>query len=107
MQFECKALTALHHSLSEIPDYDSSNEKTPLQTLVADAHTKAYNYVCVPLTNENWRSRWQEMCVTTGERGSKNMLVEQHAEVWRGGGGFKQDEVLMTRLGGVDRLHLR
>ncbi|KAF8510773.1 PRMT5-domain-containing protein [Gautieria morchelliformis] len=98
MQFESKASTALHHALSDIPRYDNSKEKTPLQTLVANAYAKAYNYVCVPLTNENWRSRWREMCVTNGERGSKNMLIEHRAEVWRTGGGFKQDEVLITRL---------
>jgi type II protein arginine methyltransferase len=99
MQFECKAPTALHHTLSDIPRYDNSKEKTPLQILVTNAYAKAYNYVCVPLTNENWRSRWREMCVTIGEHGSKNMLVEQRAEVWRAGGGFKQDEVHITRLG--------
>lgn len=99
MQFECKAPTALHHSLSDIYDYDNSNEKTPLESLVASAHAKAYNYVCVPLTNEKWKSRWQEMCVTNGEQGSKSMPLQQRAEMWRDGGGFKQDEVLITRLG--------
>jgi type II protein arginine methyltransferase len=99
MQFECKALTALHHTLSDVTHFDSSAEKTPLQTLVANAHAKAYNYICVPLTNENWRSRWREMCVTNGEQGSKDMSIEQRAEEWRDGGGFKQDEVLITRLG--------
>lgn len=99
MQFEYKALTALHHPLSDIPHYDNSVEKTPLQTVVANAHAKGYNYVCVPLTNENWRSRWRKMCVTNVDQVSKDMSVEQRAEEWRDGGGFKQDEVLITRLG--------
>lgn len=99
MQFECRASTALHHPLSDIPHYDSSTEKTPVHMLVADAHAKAYNYVCAPLTNEKWRSRWREMCVTNGEQGEKDMSVEKRAEEWRDGGGFKQDEVIISRLG--------
>ncbi|KAF8573487.1 PRMT5-domain-containing protein [Ramaria rubella] len=98
MQFDFKAPSAIYHPLCDIPPHDGSSEKSPVQTLLADAQAKAYNCICIPLTNENWRARWREMCIPNRSQASNTLLVQQHAEAWRDGAGFKREEVLLNRL---------
>ncbi|ORY82328.1 PRMT5 arginine-N-methyltransferase-domain-containing protein [Leucosporidium creatinivorum] len=68
-----------------------------------------YDLVCMPLTNGNWQERWEGMCTITAsateaELGVAAALASQQseagraeAEAWRAGGGFRRNEVNLTR----------
>lgn len=77
-----------------------------------------YDLVCLPLTNGNWQERWEGMCTITSSATEADLLARgqggggQHttthgleeagrveAENWRAGGGFRRNEVNLTRSG--------
>lgn len=74
-----------------------------------------YDLVCMPLTNGNWQERWEGMCTiaasaTEAELGVAAALADQQseagraeAEAWRAGGGFRRNEVNLTRSGEFSR----
>ncbi|KAJ3983947.1 shk1 kinase-binding protein 1 [Lentinula detonsa] len=88
-----------------------SHETVPLE-LIAEAQLKGYHSVCLPLTTENWHTRWTEMCLMPSDsiqkrtresrRESKlairDLSVEGKAEAWRENPCFERDEVTITRL---------
>jgi protein arginine N-methyltransferase 5 len=56
-----------------------------------------YDYVCIPLTNKQWHSRWQEMCIDS--MGSQDRQKEHKAELWRSGRSpLQENEVILGRL---------
>jgi protein arginine N-methyltransferase 5 len=73
---------------------------TPILALSAQARSKGYDLVCLPLTTEKWKTRWTEMCLLpTGTALHADMAAEKRAEVWRANPGFLRDEVTITQLG--------
>ncbi|KAJ3830210.1 shk1 kinase-binding protein 1 [Lentinula raphanica] len=88
-----------------------SHETIPLE-LIAEARSKGYNSVCLPLTTEDWHKRWTEMCLVpsdsvqkrTRESRRESKLVnrdltsERKAEAWRENPCFERDEVTITKL---------
>jgi protein arginine N-methyltransferase 5 len=70
-----------------------------------------YDLVCVPLTNGNWQERWERMCTITSSAteadlgaaakvgGQQEDIARIEAESWRAGGGFRRNEVNITRSG--------
>jgi protein arginine N-methyltransferase 5 len=75
---------------------------SPMLKLVAEAHSKGFDYTCLPLTTPHWRDRWTEMCVLpSGKERDKarDIAAEKRAEAWRSNPGFLKDEVNITRLG--------
>ncbi|KAJ3856112.1 shk1 kinase-binding protein 1 [Lentinula lateritia] len=89
----------------------ASFETVPLE-LIAEAHSKGYHSVCLPLTTEDWRKRWAEMCLVPSDsiqkRGresrresklvSRDPSAERKAEAWRENPCFEREEVTITRL---------
>ena len=111
---------------NEIPPSSAKSEhSTPLARLAVDASDNDYDAICVPLTNDLWRERWERLCLRpvddegeyeeTHQGRSKNSATrewlererrkretEKEAELWRSYGGFKRTELNITRLGQRD-----
>ena len=74
--------------------------ETPLLSLIAEAQSKGYEAIAMPLTTEKWKQRWSDMCLLpTGSDRDMEIVAEKKAEVWRSRPGFMRDEVTLTRLG--------
>ncbi|KAJ7227136.1 PRMT5-domain-containing protein [Mycena pura] len=72
---------------------------TPVLSLSAQARSKGYDSVCLPLTTDNWKKRWTEMCLLpNGTDLAADMAAERRAEAWRAKPGFLLDEVTITQL---------
>lgn len=111
-----------------IPPFSAVPEDTtPVAYLANDALRNDYDAVCVPLTNDLWRERWEQLCLRSVdddgaddeppfghssaggqggaatrewiERERKRREIEKEAELWRSHGGFKRTELNITRLG--------
>jgi hypothetical protein len=79
---------------------DDTHQESTVHALVHDAHVKNYDYVCLPLTNDNWRQRWREMCLKMpGTDEAVQLEIQDRAEKWRARGGLDRSEVTVTRLG--------
>ncbi|PPR05752.1 hypothetical protein CVT24_006691 [Panaeolus cyanescens] len=83
------------------------NQKTPLLKLIQSARDKGYHTICLPLTTEKWKERWERMCLLpegqNSEEGDEAQKEgqkekEKEAEMWRRTPGFKAEEVTITRL---------
>lgn len=78
---------------------DNSSQSTPLLRLSKIAAEDGYDWVCIPLTNEAWKTRWRKMCLTDGQRQSFD--TEILTENWRASEGpFERSEMNITQLGG-------
>ena len=81
---------------------------TPVLSLAAEAQSKGYQAICLPLTTAKWRERWQNMCImpSTGTAGNEEVIAaEKAAEAWRKSPSFLLDEVTITRLGEISPSH--
>ncbi|KAK4058306.1 hypothetical protein OIO90_000463 [Microbotryomycetes sp. JL221] len=94
--------------------YNPGHEPTPAEAAQgwtgASSRTE-YDGVCIPLTNSNWQERWERMCTITSSAtevdlaartGTTSALQQDQAskleaEAWRAGGGFRRNEVNLTR----------
>jgi protein arginine N-methyltransferase 5 len=86
--------------ISNAYNNEDATYETPVLKLVAEARSKGYDVVCLPITTEKWKRRWTDMCLLpTGSNGDKDMVTEQRAEAWRLRPCFTRDEVTITRLG--------
>lgn len=100
---------ALHVPVEDLPAADPTLEFSPVQRAVQNAHDLQYDLVCVPLTTEAWKTRWQDMCVVptvngaAPMNGSRDLKLEERAEQWRAGTGFRRNEVTMARPGKLAR----
>ncbi|TFK40311.1 shk1 kinase-binding protein 1 [Crucibulum laeve] len=72
------------------------NYETPILKLVAEARSKGYDVLCLPLTTEKWKQRWSDMCLENPDRDKE--AAAKAAEAWRARPGFVRDEVTLTRL---------
>lgn len=81
MQYDYKTPAALFYSPRQL-----SQLKTSVLQLITDAHTKAFNFVCLPLTTSSWHERWKHSA------DKENLLQETNFS-------FRLDEVNITRLG--------
>ncbi|KAH8100111.1 PRMT5-domain-containing protein [Cristinia sonorae] len=92
------ALTlATPNPTSPIPGSPTENE-TPVLRSISEARAKGYECIGLPLTNDSWRTRWQDMCVLPpGEKPDRHSL-EAKAEQWRVRPCFTRDEVNVTKL---------
>ncbi|KAG8825337.1 methyltransferase protein [Serendipita sp. 411] len=87
-----------YSSSSTSASYISEEESSPLLELYQTASQDGYDLICVPLTNEAWRTRWKKMCLTD-ESGKQNEETERLAEDWRASEGpFLREEMNITRL---------
>ncbi|KAG8812619.1 methyltransferase protein, partial [Serendipita sp. 399] len=78
--------------------YIGSEETSALLELYKTASQDGYDLICVPLTNETWRTRWKRMCLTD-ESGKQSEEIEKLAEDWRASEGpFLREEMNITRL---------
>ena len=102
-----------------------SSSPTPLN-IINQQHIhpdSEYSFLCAPLSNANWRQRWERMCVVSPSNGpttasSSKLLSGQYesfeqldedvnataqrireAELWRQAGAFRRGEVNATRSG--------
>ncbi|KII89931.1 hypothetical protein PLICRDRAFT_40111 [Plicaturopsis crispa FD-325 SS-3] len=80
--------------------------ETPILYLAARATEENYDAICLPLTNDNWKRRWREMCILpAGEDRDDNIAAaEQRAEDWRSKPAFLLEEVNVTRLDETQRV---
>lgn len=113
---------------SHLPHAQKEQPDTPVLRLVKEARNKGYETICLPLTTQNWRDRWEGMCLLpsspaqasalesdkvekTGENlddfGAAHLTIDAEkkkkdrataAEQWRARPGFLQDEVTITRI---------
>jgi len=103
------------------PASASADRNTPLARLANEASENDYDAICVPLTNDLWRERWERLCLRPVEEDDENEAAyhgkdnsatrqwlekerkkretEKEAEMWRSHGGFKRTELNITRLG--------
>lgn len=49
----------LPHAQKQLPD-------TPVLQLIKGTRNKGYDAICLPLTTQNWRERWEGMCLLPG-----------------------------------------
>lgn len=87
--------------LSKASKEQPSNDEheTPVLRIVAEARSKGYDAVCLPITTDKWKQRWSEMCLLPAEssEGDKEAAARA-AEAWRLRPGFLRDEVTMSRI---------
>ncbi|KAL7415886.1 PRMT5 arginine-N-methyltransferase-domain-containing protein [Mrakia frigida] len=109
---------AIHIPLSSIPQISPlpnprspqdgyEPPKTAVQTLVDDAQAKDFDQICLSLTNSNWRTRWERLCLRAADAPDdpeSRRKTEEEAERWRMGGGFMRGEVTVTRLEETEHL---
>lgn len=96
------AMVASHLSLDDIASAAADrdpNFETPILRLLSESRGKGYDTVCIPLTNEKWRVRWENMCLSTGDEAEKDGGAERICEAWRSNPVFLSDELNVTRLG--------
>ncbi|TEB34666.1 shk1 kinase-binding protein 1 [Coprinellus micaceus] len=80
--------------LSQDSQFDS-----PVLQVVSEAHAKGYETLSLPLTNENWRKRWSDMCLLSVDAtDSEKEEASKKAEAWRSRPVFMRDEVTISRL---------
>jgi protein arginine N-methyltransferase 5 len=110
------------------PSSAKSGHSTPLTNLAIQASESDYDAICVPLTNDLWRERWERLCLRPVddevdfeeayqgrnknsatrewlEREKRKRDTEKEAEIWRCYGGFKRTELNITRLGESNPLY--
>lgn len=76
----------------------NNSSSTRLLRIAKAAIEDGYDSICIPLTNEAWRTRWKKMCLTVD--GKQTPDVERLAEDWRASEGpFLKTEMNITRLG--------
>lgn len=96
---------------NEFRDHDGTGKgsNTLMLQVASEARSRGYEGICVPLTNEKWKSRWRDLCLLVpnieedGEGAMKRQEMEQRGEAWRAKPGFGLDEVTITRLGGFSQ----
>ena len=78
----------------------SPDHHAPFQHCLQDATSKGYESVCLPLTTENWKLRWEGMCLLPAEGGSNDAskACARAAELWRQRPCFLPDEVALRHL---------
>jgi type II protein arginine methyltransferase len=94
-------VTLDHLSRLEEPDPEDLSGKTASQKATAKARTKGYDGICLPLTTDQWKARWRELCLIHAEGSPDTAALEQSAENWRARPVFLRDEVTITRLGAL------
>ncbi len=111
---------ALHLPQSSLPPTSAApSSSTPVQQATSKALASDFDLVCVPLTNDLWRERWERLCLRpvddeeeAAEQGTRAWLerekvmrdTETEAEKWRKEGGFRRTELNVTRLEETGRL---
>ncbi|KAJ7650328.1 PRMT5 arginine-N-methyltransferase-domain-containing protein [Roridomyces roridus] len=89
-------LADIHNAANEQPRTDPG---TTVLALSSQARSKGYDFVCIPLTTDNWKKRWTEMCLLpAGTDPEANVAAERLAEAWRARPAFLRDEVTITKL---------
>ena len=79
-------------------------DATAVLQLTQEATRDSYDAIAVPLTNETWRKRWREMCLTDEYRTNLPPEIQRRAEYWRElCGPFIKSELNITRLGACNR----
>ena len=102
--FATLATTISHEDIQKKVVQGHGPHDTPVLSLSTEAQAKGYQAICLPLTTEKWRERWQNMCImpSTGAAGNEEVIVaEKAAEAWRKSPSFLLDEVTITRLGEI------
>jgi protein arginine N-methyltransferase 5 len=102
------ASLSTHITLDEFVQVSAGNgtHETTTLKLVAETRSKGYDLICLPLTNDKWKSRWRDMCIlSSGFDRDRDVIAEERAEAWRANPAFMRDEVTMTRLGIIDILY--
>lgn len=71
-----------------------------IQHRLQDATSKGYESICLPLTSENWKLRWEGMCLLPAEGGSDDArkACARAADLWRQRPCFLPDEVTLRHL---------
>ncbi|KAF8625564.1 hypothetical protein AX15_005327 [Amanita polypyramis BW_CC] len=106
MSWNAHAAIATYLTLEDInkaaTTLDVQQYATPILKIAAEARSKGYDVICLPLTTDKWKQRWTEMCIQPPETGDGEPYVistaERRAEEWRARPAFQKDEVTMTRL---------
>ncbi|KAH6913038.1 shk1 kinase-binding protein 1 [Coprinopsis sp. MPI-PUGE-AT-0042] len=81
------------------PSSQDTEHETPVLRVVAEARSKEYDVVCMPLTTDAWKERWSNMCLLPNEATEEEKeTAARAAETWRLRPGFLKDEVVITRL---------
>ena len=115
-----------HADLTHSSKTSSSSSGSPVLRLVQEANAKGYETVCIPLTTQRWKARWEDMCLAPSPSSSsssiagmtdkakkresrrdsraihlqqRDMRAEKRAEQWRLRPVFEKDEVTITQLG--------
>jgi protein arginine N-methyltransferase 5 len=101
--WDCAAVATLItlDDIGDAPIGGDRSTQTPVLNLVADARSTGYEFICLPLTTKEWKTRWTETCLLPTEYDNdRDIAAEQRAEEWRSKPAFVRTEVTMTRLGG-------
>jgi protein arginine N-methyltransferase 5 len=91
--------------ISKASQFHNSNlsnaEKiTPVLRFIENEKAKGYGKLCLPLTTEEWKERWSQMCLLPTESSEQDKeTAARAAEAWRLNPVFTRDEVTITRLG--------
>ncbi|KAJ7052637.1 PRMT5 arginine-N-methyltransferase-domain-containing protein [Mycena amicta] len=94
------SLLTLPEIAAAVPTKDAPTLVLALSSL---ARAKGYDLVCLPLTTDNWKRRWTEMCLLpNGADLAADMAAEKLAEAWRTKPSFLLDEVTITQLDEAD-----
>lgn len=87
------------------PNKTDLSERTPALRAVTAARAKGYDGICLPLTTDNWKARWKDLCLLPDDENPDKAALEQRAEQWRANPVFSRDEVTITQLGLLHRFY--
>jgi type II protein arginine methyltransferase len=92
---------ALHLSEDELHGFvarvNPLEGQTVIGAVVDSCLNDSYDIVCLPLTNEEWHTRWREMCIDNLDMNDGQK--ERKAELWRSGGSpLRENEVILGYL---------
>lgn len=77
----------------------SHDHQATVQHRVQDATSKGYDSVCLPLTTEKWKLRWEGMCLLPAQGHDDGRKARARAaELWRQHPCFLPDEVTLKQL---------
>ncbi|KAF5359278.1 hypothetical protein D9756_003377 [Leucocoprinus leucothites] len=96
------------HTTQHLPHAQNESPDTPVRRLIQDTRNKGYETICLPLTTEKWKERWEGMCLLpsspikeepeSADVDTKKKEIARAAELWRARPCFLPDEALQQEL---------
>ncbi|EGG06465.1 uncharacterized protein MELLADRAFT_116545 [Melampsora larici-populina 98AG31] len=102
--------TSTHHPDHRAPLTDNNPNTLALRSFIKStlSNQQEYDGISIPLSNSQWRTRWEKMCVERSDLApilqNTDETMDETAELWRKDGSFLSSELNITNSADVPRL---